>query len=187
MIASVYASPTNPDPLPPSMLFRDPPDHTRLRALVTKAFTSRVVEAMRRHIQDIVDELLDRVLRTTTMDIIAELAYPLPVRVICEMLGVPVSDHATIRQWSADLARSLDAIGLQQRPTRNRVRLRMSAPRTPIPVRPTRVHEVPPARVFRGKAHLELGRSLREVGTRHPPVLLPPTTTYRTLLSQPDR
>jgi len=112
MMASSSASPTNPDPLPPSMLFQDPPDHTRLRALVNKAFTPRVVEAMRPHIQDIVDGLLDRVVPTGTMDVIADLAYPLPVTVICEMLGVPVNDQGMIRQWSADLARSLDAIGL---------------------------------------------------------------------------
>lgn len=112
MLAGVYASPTNPDPLPPSMLFQDPPDHTRLRALVNKAFTPRVIEEMRPHIQDIVDGLVDRVQGTGTMDVIADLAYPLPVKVICEMLGVPAGDHETIRRWSADLARSLDAIGL---------------------------------------------------------------------------
>jgi cytochrome P450 len=72
-----------------------------------------VVEAMRPHIQDLVDGLLDRVLPTGRMDIIEDLAYPLPVTVICEMLGVPVTDQAAIRQWSADLARSLDAIGPQ--------------------------------------------------------------------------
>ena len=113
MLAAAQPRAANPDPLPPSMLFQDPPDHTRLRALVNKAFTPRVVEAMRPHIQDIVDGLLDRVVPTGTMDIIEDLAYPLPVTVICEMLGVPVSDQASIRQWSADLARSLDAIGPQ--------------------------------------------------------------------------
>src|SRR5215471_18141731 len=111
MMASSSASPTNPDPLPPSMLFQDPPDHTRLRALVNKAFTPRVIEAMRPHIQDIVDGLLDHVQQKGAMDVIADLAYPLPVTVICEMLGVPVTDHEVIRQWSADLVRSLDAIG----------------------------------------------------------------------------
>jgi cytochrome P450 len=94
------------------MLFQDPPDHTRLRALVSKAFTPRAVEAMRPRIQEIVNELLDRVVPTGTMDIIADLAYPLPVTVICEMLGVPVPDQGPIRQWSTDLARSLDAVGL---------------------------------------------------------------------------
>jgi pimeloyl-[acyl-carrier protein] synthase len=91
------------------MLFRDPPDHTRLRSLVSRAFTPRVVEEMRPHIQGIVDGLLDRVEGSGGMDVIEDLAYPLPVRVICEMLGVPTSDQEVFRQWSADIARSLDA------------------------------------------------------------------------------
>src|SRR5256884_7261551 len=72
-----------------SMLFRDPPDHTRLRALVSKAFTQRVVEEMRGRIQEIVDALLDHAQDVGRMDVIADLAYPLPVIVICEMLGLP--------------------------------------------------------------------------------------------------
>jgi cytochrome P450 len=99
------------------MLFRDPPDHTRLRALVSKAFTPRTIEVMRGHIQEIVDRLLDRALARGGMDVIEDLAYPLPVTVICEMLGVPVDDHASIRGWSADIARSLDAIGLPSDPS----------------------------------------------------------------------
>src|SRR5262252_8078435 len=95
-----------------SMLFRDPPDHTRLRGLVSQAFTPRMIERMRSHIQDIVDRLLDRVQSANAMDVIADLAYPLPVTVICEMLGVPTDAHSGIRQWSADLARSVDAIGM---------------------------------------------------------------------------
>jgi cytochrome P450 len=79
MLAAVQTRGATPDPLPPSMLFQDPPDHTRLRALVSQAFTPRVVEAMRPHIQDIVDRLLDRVVPTGAMDIIEDLAYPLPV------------------------------------------------------------------------------------------------------------
>jgi cytochrome P450 len=91
------------------MLFRDPPDHTRLRSLVSRAFTPRVVEAMRPHIQEIVDGLLDRVEGARGMDVIEDLAYPLPVTVICEMLGVPTADQDVFKQWSADIARSLDA------------------------------------------------------------------------------
>jgi len=91
------------------MLFRDPPDHTRLRSLVSRAFTPRVVEAMRPHIQEIVNELLDRVEGARGMDVIEDLAYPLPVRVICEMLGVPLADQDVFKEWSADIARSLDA------------------------------------------------------------------------------
>ena len=91
------------------MLFRDPPDHTRLRGLVSRAFTPRVVEAMRPHIQDIVDGLLDRLEAGHGTDVIEDLAYPLPVTVICEMLGVPIADQNVFKQWSADIARSLDA------------------------------------------------------------------------------
>ena len=112
MLTSVYGDDTEKPQLPRSMLFRDPPDHTRLRALVSKAFTPRMIETMREHIQGIVDRLLDRVQDAGRMDVMEDLAYPLPVTVICEMLGVPVSDHGSIRGWSADIARSLDAIGL---------------------------------------------------------------------------
>jgi pimeloyl-[acyl-carrier protein] synthase len=111
MLTAVYGGEEG-DRLPRSMLFRDPPDHTRLRALVSKAFTPRVIEQMRDHIQSIVDRLVGRALAQGGMDVIEDLAYPLPVTVICEMLGVPVGDHASIRGWSADIARSLDAIGL---------------------------------------------------------------------------
>src|SRR5262245_47547881 len=92
-----------------SMLDRDPPDHTRLRGLVSKAFTPRVVEGLRPRIQAIVDELLDRAEGQGGMDLIEEFAYPIPVIVICEMLGVPVEDHERFRVWSLDLARGLDA------------------------------------------------------------------------------
>jgi pimeloyl-[acyl-carrier protein] synthase len=91
------------------MLFRDPPDHTRLRGLVSRAFTPRVVEVMRPHIQEIVDGLLDRVEGAGAMDVIEDLAYPLPVTVICEMLGVPIADQDVFKGWSNDIARSLDA------------------------------------------------------------------------------
>jgi len=90
MLAAVYADDrAESSRLPRSMLFRDPPDHTRLRALVSKAFTPRVIERMREHIQDIVHRLLGRVRDAKGMDVITDLAYPLPVTVICEMLGVP--------------------------------------------------------------------------------------------------
>ncbi len=112
MLEAVYGEQREQGRLPTSMLFRDPPDHTRLRSLVSRAFTPRVIEGLRPRIQQIVDELLDGVRDARQMDVIAELAYPLPVTVICEMLGVPVGDHASIKQWSSDIARSLDAIGL---------------------------------------------------------------------------
>lgn len=116
MLAAVYGDDPVSGRLPRSMLFRDPPDHTRLRALVSKAFTPRVIEGMRTHIQDIVERLLDRVAEAGRMDVIADLAYPLPVTVICEMLGVPTEDQDTIRRWSSDIARSLDEIGLPSDP-----------------------------------------------------------------------
>ena len=87
MVSAIYGEDSERVPRP--MVFRDPPAHTRLRSLVSKAFTSRVVQGMRPHIQEIVDRLLDRVQDGRTMDVISELAYPLPVTVICEMLGVP--------------------------------------------------------------------------------------------------
>jgi cytochrome P450 len=92
-----------------SMLDRDPPDHTRLRSLVSKAFTPRVVEGLRPRIQQIVDDLLDHAEDRRAMDVIEDFAYPIPVIVICEMLGVPVEDHERFRGWSLDLARGLDA------------------------------------------------------------------------------
>lgn len=112
MLEAIYGAENAPGNLPRSMLMRDPPDHTRLRALVNKAFTPRVIEGMRPRIQSIVDRLLDRVQGARAMDVIEDLAYPLPVTVICEMLGVPLHDHEAIRGWSSDIARSLDAIGL---------------------------------------------------------------------------
>jgi cytochrome P450 len=93
-----------------SMLDRDPPDHTRLRGLVNKAFTPRVVERLRPHIQEIVDGLLDRVEGKGGMDLMEEFAYPLPVIVICEMLGVPIADHERFKGWGLDVARGLDSV-----------------------------------------------------------------------------
>ena len=91
-----------------SFLFLDPPDHTRLRGLVSKTFTPKVVEGLRLHIQSLVDGLLDKVAEKGSLEVIEDLAYPLPVNVICEMLGVPPEDHVTFREWSREAARSLD-------------------------------------------------------------------------------
>jgi cytochrome P450 len=95
-----------------SMLDRDPPDHTRLRSLVSKAFTPRVVEGLRPRIQQIVDGLIDRARAAGSMDLIEEFAYPIPVNVICEMMGVPVEDHERFKGWSLDIARGLDSVML---------------------------------------------------------------------------
>ena len=116
LLESVYGNTVEQGRLPTSMLFRDPPDQTRLRALVSRAFTPRVVEGLRPRIQQIVDGLLDRVQGAGRMEVISDLAYPLPVTVISEMLGVPEEDRERIKQWSADIARSLDAIGLPTDP-----------------------------------------------------------------------
>ncbi len=86
------------------MLFSDAPDHTRRRALANRAFTARRVEEMRQRIQRLVDELLDAVAEAGTMDVIADLAYPLPVIVIAELLGVPVEDRELIKGWSNEMA-----------------------------------------------------------------------------------
>ncbi|QBI54063.1 cytochrome P450 family protein [Streptomonospora litoralis] len=77
---------------------QDPPDHTRLRRLVSREFTFRRVERLRPRIRQIADELLDALPQET--DIVADLAYPLPIRVICELLGVPLEDRERWQQWS---------------------------------------------------------------------------------------
>lgn len=91
-----------------TMLGMDPPDHTRLRALVASAFTGRRVEALRGRIQRITDELCDRLAArgdAGPVDLIADFAVPLPVRVICELLGLPPSDRERFRAWTAILTR----------------------------------------------------------------------------------
>jgi cytochrome P450 len=100
-------------PLARHMLDRDPPDHTRLRALVQQAFSPRRVEGMRGRIQTLADELLDRALRRGRMDLIADYALPIPTTVIAEMLGVPVADRHKFHRWSgAMLAAGASRFGL---------------------------------------------------------------------------
>jgi cytochrome P450 len=89
-------------------LFRDPPDHTRLRGLVAKAFTPRVVESLRARTLEVVDELLDAALEADRVDLLEAFAYPLPVRIICDLLGVPLDDQYRFKGWSTALARGLD-------------------------------------------------------------------------------
>ncbi|HXW46943.1 MAG TPA: cytochrome P450 [Streptosporangiaceae bacterium] len=95
-----------------SLLFMDPPDHTRLRALVSRAFTPRRVQELRATVETICAQLLDRLTAETgpgeTFDLVDWLAYPLPVQVICSLLGVPAADQATFTAWSRALARSID-------------------------------------------------------------------------------
>ncbi len=89
-------------------LFRDPPDHARLRGLVAQAFTPKVVESLRRRTQEVVDELLDAAWEADTVDLVSEFAYPLPVRIICDLLGVPFEDQVRFEGWSHALTRGLD-------------------------------------------------------------------------------
>jgi cytochrome P450 len=83
-----------------NMLFSDPPDHTRLRALVNQAFTPRRVEAMQPRVQAIADRLIDAVIAQGEMDVMAAFALPLPLRVITEMLGIPSADQDEVCDWS---------------------------------------------------------------------------------------
>jgi cytochrome P450 len=86
------------------LLFRDDPDHKRLRDLVQKAFTRRVVEDLRSRIAGLVVELLTPIVERGSTDLMSEFAYPLPVIVICELLGVPVSDREHFHEWARDFA-----------------------------------------------------------------------------------
>jgi cytochrome P450 len=97
-----------------SMLFRDPPHHTRLRDAVSWAFTARAVEALRPHVQAHVDALLDRVASAGRMDVVAELAEPLPRTVIGELLGIPEAHRIACAAWSSTIARSLDALPIPE-------------------------------------------------------------------------
>jgi cytochrome P450 len=89
------------------MLFLDPPAHTRLRSLASQAFTPQRVEVLREHIREIANRLLDNVESKDHMDVIADLAEPLPCIVTAEMLGVPVEDHQQLKAWSQDFAEML--------------------------------------------------------------------------------
>ena len=89
------------------MLQQDPPTHTRLRRLVSAAFTPRAINALRDDVQRIVDECLDRVAARGTMDVIADLALPVPSTVICEMLGVPLADRDRFTVWTAKATHGL--------------------------------------------------------------------------------
>ncbi|HWF80371.1 MAG TPA: cytochrome P450 [Streptosporangiaceae bacterium] len=93
----------------PSFLSLDPPDHTRLRRLVSVAFTPRVIATLEPRISEVTDELLTAAMARhgRELELVSQVAYPLPVRIICEMLGVPAGDHARFASWSASLVHSL--------------------------------------------------------------------------------
>ena len=89
------------------MLFLDPPDHTRLRALASAAFTPRRVEQLRSHIEEVMNGLIDRVTAQNQMDVMADFAGPAPAIITAELLGVPVEDHSDLKDWSQDFAEML--------------------------------------------------------------------------------
>ncbi len=92
------------------MLQQDPPDHTRLRGLVVKAFTARRVEDMRPRIQEIVDQAIDAVAERGQMDLIEDFAFRLPVTIICDMLGIPEEHREAFYKGSRDGGRLLDPV-----------------------------------------------------------------------------
>ncbi|WIM86492.1 cytochrome P450 [Candidatus Mycobacterium wuenschmannii] len=109
MVQRLAEEGTNTQPQgPPMFLFLDPPDHTRLRKLVSKAFVPKVVNELTPHITDLVDGMLDRVAERGRFNAVDDLAHPLPVNVICRLLGVPVEDDAEFSHASALLAQALD-------------------------------------------------------------------------------
>lgn len=92
------------------LLFTDPPDHTRIRKLMSRAFTPRTVEGLRPMVQAIADEILDGVAERGSVEVVNEIGYVVPVTVICEMLGVPVADRDQFGPWSSDASRLLDGV-----------------------------------------------------------------------------
>jgi cytochrome P450 len=94
--------------LPTSFLWMDPPDHTRLRTLVSKAFTPRLVARLRPRIERLADELVGTALQAGEFDLVQAIAYPLPLTIVCELVGIPADAHADVQRWSQDLARGFD-------------------------------------------------------------------------------
>ena len=90
-----------------TMLTADPPEHTRMRLLISKAFLPRAVEKLRPHIQDIADELLDAAQDPGRLDLLLDFAVPLPMIVIAELMGVPTADRAQFKRWSDDVVATL--------------------------------------------------------------------------------
>jgi cytochrome P450 PksS len=126
------------EPLSQNMLNRDPPDHTRLRTLVHKAFTSRLIEQLRSRVQALSDELLDAAQRKGSMDLVAEYALLVPVTIIAEMLGVPSSDYRKFQRWSnrltsntnmRDVLLSIPSLLMFARYLRKLIEQRRAAPR----------------------------------------------------------
>ena len=93
-----------------TMLFMDPPKHGRIRGLVNKAFSPRMIESLRPRIQQIADDLISQFDSQSNVDLISQFAYPLPVIVIAEMLGIPSEDRDLFRKWTGDLAPLIDFV-----------------------------------------------------------------------------
>ena len=100
-----------------TLLFRDPPEHTRLRGLVNRAFTPRTIERLQSRVEAFVTELLGRQPKDRPFDLMTEFAYPLPLRIICELLGVPTTDTDQLINWSRQLALGLDPVAGLTDPT----------------------------------------------------------------------
>jgi cytochrome P450 len=98
----------------PWFIALDAPDHTRLRRLVSKAFTARTVARLEQYITELTDDLIDAAADEDQWDVVAGLAYPLPITVICRLLGVPLTDEPLFHRWSAQLSRVFD--GFARRP-----------------------------------------------------------------------
>ncbi len=109
LLAPPQPGPPSPPRRPASFLSLDPPDHTRLRRLVSKAFAPRVIAGLEPRIRVLADELLSSAGAggPGRIEVVSQLAYPLPVRIISELLGVPPGDHARFAAWSASLAHSV--------------------------------------------------------------------------------
>jgi cytochrome P450 PksS len=93
------------NPLQFNMLDMDPPDHTRLRALVHQAFTPRLIERLRERITVLADELMERAAQRGEFDLVADYALPIPATIIADLLGVPASDRARFHRWSSRIVR----------------------------------------------------------------------------------
>ena len=92
------------------MVAQDPPQHTRIRKLANKAFTRAEVTEMSARITDIVDELIDQIAASGKMDLISDFAFPLPITIICEVLGIPAADHNKMRDWTTSISLALEPI-----------------------------------------------------------------------------
>jgi cytochrome P450 len=123
---------------PPGFLFMDPPDHTRLRKLVSKAFAPKVVNALQSDIAAVVDGLLDRIAEKGQFDVVEDFAYPLQVAVICQLLGLPLEDEPHFSHATALLGQALDPFvgfagslsnGFEERPSLRRLAAFLKATR----------------------------------------------------------